>query len=187
LVRRAAGLVFLALSFVLGAYLREPIGAFIAGLRPDIPEAYGEMIAYVFVFPVLIAGLHIVTGPVLARVAVDGLTHELDQVLGAVFGLVEAVLILSALIVILDTYLGTKSTLPADLGLQVVLSWRDALNDSTTAHLLRDTTVPLVLTVLGPLLPADVRSVVPVPVTVPGLPPGLPGFPTAPPTPAPTR
>jgi uncharacterized membrane protein required for colicin V production len=187
-VRRAAGLVFLALSFVLGAYLRAPIGGFIAGLNSDIPEAYGEMIAYVFVFPVLIAGLHIVTGPVLARVAVNGLTHELDQLLGAVFGFVEAVLILSALIVILDTYLGTQSTLPAGSGLQAILGWRDAIDASTTAHLLRSTTVPLVLALLGPLLPSDVRSIVPVPGpgSIPGLPSGIPGLPGIP-TPSPTR
>jgi uncharacterized membrane protein required for colicin V production len=185
-VRRAAGLLFLALSFVLGAYLRAPIGSLIASFGKDIPQSYGEMVAYIIVFPIIIAALHILAGPVLQKVAVTGMTREVDQMLGAVFGFIESVLILSAVIVILDTYLGTKSTLPADSGLQIVLSWRDALNDSTTAHLLRDTTVPFVLTILGPLLPSDVRSVVPVPVNVPGLPPGLPGFPTPPPNPSPT-
>jgi uncharacterized membrane protein required for colicin V production len=186
-VRRAAGLLFLALSFVLGAYLRAPIGSLIAGFGKDIPQAYGEMVAYIIVFPIIIAALHILAGPFLQRVAVTGMTREVDQLLGAVFGFIESVLILSAVIVILDTYLGTKSTLPADSGLQILLSWRDALNSSTTAHLLRDTTVPFLQTILGPLLPSDVRSVVPVPVNVPGLPPGLPGFSTPSPGASPTR
>jgi len=188
-IRRLAGLFFFALSFILGAYLRAPIGEFIAASFKDIPKSYGEMVAYLFVFPVIIAALHIVAGPLLQRVAVNGLTRELDEVLGAVLGFVEAVLIVSAVIVILDTYFGSKSTLPTDSGLQVLLSWRDAINDSTTAHLLQNTTVPFVLTILGPLLPGDVRSVIPVPVTVPGLPPGIPGFPSPSPTlrPSPTR
>lgn len=186
-IRRLAGLLFFALSFVLGAYLRAPIGAFIAAAFKDVPQGYGEMVAYIIIFPIVIAALHVVAGPLLKRVAVEGLTHELDRLLGAVLGFVEAILIISAVIVILDTYLGTKATLPPGSGLRLILSWRDALDASTTAHLLRDTTVPFVLTILGPLLPSDVRSVIPVPVNVPGLPPGLPGIPTPTPRPSPTH
>ena len=53
-----------------------------------------------------------------------------------------------------------------------------SFNESYTVHLLRATTVPFVLTVLGPLLPKDISSLVP--GGVPGMPgiPGLPGAPT---------
>lgn len=49
---------------------------------------------------------------------------------------------------------------------------RVAVDESTIGKLLEDTTVPIVLLLLGPLLPKDISSIVP--TTIPG---GLPGFP----------
>jgi len=183
LVRRLAGLAFFALSFVLGAYLRAPIGGLIAAIFTNVPESYGEMVAYVFIFPVIVIVAHIVAGPALSRIKPGELTEFANRALGAIFGFVEAVLIISAVVVILDTYLGTKSPLPAGAGLGFLSSWKESLDDSTTVHLLRDTTVPFVLTVLGPLLPTDVTSALP--GNIPGLPggtgfPSIPGFPGLP-------
>ena len=45
-----------------------------------------------------------------------------------------------------------------------------SLNASATARLLRDTTIPVVLAILGPLLPKDLAPLLPG-----GLPIGLPG------------
>ena len=42
-LRRLVGLAYIALSFVVGAYLRQPVGAIVAGIFPQIPEAYAEM------------------------------------------------------------------------------------------------------------------------------------------------
>jgi uncharacterized membrane protein required for colicin V production len=39
-LRRLASLGYLALSFVLGAYLREPIGALLSGFFPSVPQPY---------------------------------------------------------------------------------------------------------------------------------------------------
>lgn len=179
-VRRVAGLGFLALSFVLGAYLRAPVGGLISATFGNVGQTYGEMVAYILLFPALLVIAHILAGPLLARVAVDGVSRQMNLVLGAIFGFVEAILILSVVIVILDTYVGAVSTLPTGAGLGFLTSWRDALDASTTAHLLRDSTVPAVLTVLGPLLPGDLTSVI---GGVPGLPRGLPGIPAPKPTP----
>ena len=49
-----------------------------------------------------------------------------------------------------------------------------ALDASTTAQILRQTTVPFVLAILGPLLPKDVTTFIP---KVLPLPSNLPGFP----------
>ena len=104
------------------------------------------------------------------RVSVNGITKVTDSALGAIFGGVEAILIVSAAIVIVDTYLGTNSTLRHTLGPGLLKTFTDAFNGSTTVHLLRDTTVPVVLSILGPLLPKDISTLLPA-----GLPTGIPG------------
>ena len=185
LIHRLGGLGLLALSFVLGAYLRAPAGSVVADVL-RVPQAYGEMVAYIVLFPIVLVIAHVVAHPFLARQLFGGLTKEADKALGAVFGGVEAVLIVSAVMVILDTYFGPTSkivNLPPGAGLGFLASIRNSLEGSVTASLLRGSTVPIVLAVLGPLLPHDVTSVFPG-----GVPTGVPGLPNLPlPTPRATR
>jgi uncharacterized membrane protein required for colicin V production len=169
-IRSVLGLAFMAISFVVGAYLRYPVGALFTTFFKDVPADYSNLVGYIIVFPVVLAGLHIVSGVFLRKVPVRGVSREMDGALGAIFGGAEAILILSAAIVIADTYLGTSSALRHTLGPGMLKTITDALNGSTTVHLLRDTTVPVVLSILGPLLPKDISTLLPA-----GLPTGIPG------------
>jgi uncharacterized membrane protein required for colicin V production len=174
-VRRLAGLIFLAASFVLGAYFRGPIGAVVASVFPDMPREYADMVGYSVAFTVLVAGFNLFSGAILSKVAVQGLSAVPDKVLGAVLGAVEAALIASAAIVILHTYSAEVASLTKDAGLGVLKDIADGIDSSTIGKLLTNTTVPFVLAVLGPLLPSDITSLVP--KTIPGLPGGtLPGL-----------
>jgi len=169
-LRRLVGLAYIALSFVVVAYLRQPVGAIVGGIFPQIPEAYADMVGYSVAFTVLVVALNVITHPILARVPVRGVSRELDGALGALFGGIEAVLIISAAIVILDTYFGTTGALGKDPGLGFLKTISQALDSSTIGQLLIHTTVPLVLAVLGPLLPKDVSSLVPTTIQAPGVP-----------------
>jgi uncharacterized membrane protein required for colicin V production len=168
-IRRLVGLIFLLVSFVAGAYLRDPAGALVTTFLPKIPPAYAEMVGYSVAFGALLIGFNVFSGLILSRIAKTGLARRTDQLLGVVLGGVEAVLIISAAIVILHTYTDPSAS-TSSLGF--LHDIRVAVDDSTIGKLLEDTTVPLVLLLLGPLLPKDISSIVP--STIPG---GLPGFP----------
>jgi uncharacterized membrane protein required for colicin V production len=171
-LRRVIGIGFMALSFVLSAYLRYPVGAIASTFFKGIPPDYANLVGYTIAFPAILAVLHVAGHAVLGRVNVSGITKELDKALGALFGGIEAILILSAAIVILDTYFGTSSSLGKTVAPGGLKELAQALNASTTAHLLRSSSVSVVLAVLGPLLPKDAGAI---------LPGGLPGrlpFPT---------
>jgi uncharacterized membrane protein required for colicin V production len=168
-IRRLVGLIFLLVSFVAGAYLRGPAGALVNTFLPKIPPQYAEMVGYTVAFSALLIVFNLFSGLVLSRIAKTGLARRTDQLLGVVLGGVEAVLIISAGIVILHTY--TDPTAGTS-GLGFLHDIRVAVDGSTIGKLLEDTTVPLVLLILGPLLPKDISSIVP--STIPG---GLPGFP----------
>ena len=178
-LRRLVGLGFMALAFVVGAYLRQPIGAIIGGIFPKMPPSYADMLGYTVAFTVLVTGANLITGPVLKKVAVGGLSRKMDQTLGAVLGGIEAALIISAAIVILDTYFGQTGALATDPGLGFMKTLSQALDSSTIGQFLIHTTVPFVLAVLGPLLPKDISTLVPttgLPGSgIPGL--GIPGLP----------
>lgn len=169
-VRRLAGLIILAASFVIGAYLRGPIGAIVVGIFPDIPRQYADMVGYSLAFTVLAIGFNVFSSVVLSKVAVQGLSKAADKALGAILGGAEAVLIASAAIVILHTYATEVGTLAKLSGFGILKSVADGIDTSTIGRILEKTTVPLVLAVLGPFLPKDITSLVP--RTIPGLPGG---------------
>jgi len=179
-VRRLFGLVFIVLSFVLAAYLRPVAGAVIEGFFPKVPDQYAEMVGYSITFSALVVVFNLFSRAILSRVAVQGIARRTDQLLGVVLGVAEGVLLLSALIVILHTYTDPANELSAFADLGVLNALRDAMETSTIGKLLEDTTVPLVLLVLGPFLPTDIKSIVPtqIPGGLPFFPPGIPGIPT---------
>ncbi len=173
-VRRLAGLIYLALSFVLGAYLRGPLGAIVAGIFPDIPKPYAEMVGYTAAFTVLVFAFNFFSRAILSKIAVQGMSKITDKALGAVFGGIEAVLIASAAIVILHTYATEVGILAKLSGFGILKEVADGIDTSTIGQILEKTTVPLILAILGPLLPQDIKTLVP--TTIPGLPGGtLPG------------
>ena len=182
-LRRLVGLGYIAISLVLGAYLRQPLGALVNQFFPKIPPSYAEMVGYTIAFTVVVAALNLVSNRILSKVAVRGVSRGLDQALGAVFGGIEALLLISAAIVILDTYFGKTGALATDPGLGFLKTVSVELDTSTIGQFLIHTTVPFVLAILGPLLPKDVSSMVP--AGLPEIPSGvpLPGFPL----PSPTR
>ena len=140
-LRRLAGLGYMAVSFVAGAYLRQPAGAILERFFPQIPSQYADMVGYSVAFTVLVAALNIVTGPVLSKVAVGGISRQLNRALGAILGGVEAVLLISAAIVILDTYFGTAGALTKDQGLGFLKGISQALDTSTIGQFLIHTSV----------------------------------------------
>ena len=175
-IRRLAGLAFLAASFVLGAWFRVPLGALVVSFFPDIPPAYAEMIGYSAGSTVLLFAFNLVSNGVLSKVAVGGLSKATDKLLGAGLGALEAVLLVSAAIVILHTYSAELASLASLSGFGFFKDVAAAIDGSTIGKALTGTTVPIMLGLLGPLLPADITSLVP--TTIPGLPGGtLPKLP----------
>jgi len=176
LIRRVVGLLFLAVSFVVGAYLRFPAGAVINTFLPQIPKVYAAMLGYTVASTAILLAFNLAARPLMKRVPQTGLARRTDQLLGVAFGVLEAVLILAGLIVILHTYGSTVQELGSsfvDKGL--LHDIRVAVDDSTIGQLLEKTAVPFVLLILGPLLPKDITKVVP--SNIPG---GVPFFPTVP-------
>jgi uncharacterized membrane protein required for colicin V production len=176
LIRRVLGLIFLAVSFVVGAYLRFPAGALVNVALPHIPTTYANMIGYSIASTAILLVLNLVSRPLMSRAPQHGLSRATDRTLGLVFGGIEAVLILSVAIVILHTYAATVESLGSsfvDTGL--LHDIRVSVDQSTIGQILEKTTVPLVLVVLGPLLPKDLTTIVP--ANIPG---GIPFFPKVP-------
>lgn len=172
-LRRLIGLAFMAVSFLASAYLRVPAGSLVHAVLPKIPQAYAEMVGYAVAFPVILVVLNLFAKPILARAPKHGLSAVTDKALGAALGLAEGVLIASAAIVILHTFSAADAGLPSTyIQTGFLKDLQTQVDDSTIGGLLEQTIVPIVLLLLGPFLPKDIKDVVP--TTIPG---GIPFFP----------
>jgi uncharacterized membrane protein required for colicin V production len=144
-------------TFVLAAHLRPPVGAWIMEQSPQYSDAYALMLAFLLVFMVafLVALVLIETIGASLR-----LTNRavIDEVLGGVLLLGVAVLVVSSVLIALDSYYAHP--VPGAPELDFINSIHNELQESVIADALRKTVVPVILTLLGPLLPADVRAVV---------------------------
>ena len=169
-VKRVLGLAFVVIAFLASAYLRYPIGWIASAVARDIPPDYANLVGATIAFPLVLGGLHLASRFVLERIRIEGLSKGIDSVLGAVFGGLEAILLISALVVVVDAYYTPGAVSAAGTQAGALKDLAKAFNGSETVHLLRETTVPVVLAILGPVLPKDLKSLVPA-----GLPGGLPG------------
>jgi uncharacterized membrane protein required for colicin V production len=161
-LRRLLGIVFIVVAAVAGAYFRYPVGVIAKQFFPNIPADYANLVGYAIAFPAILVGLYIVEAVFLRKlVPQHGLSRGLDGALGAVFGGIEAVLILTVLVVVVDTYFGTKSQLAADMPAGFLKTFTEAFNGAETVKLLRDTTVPVAIAILGPVLPKDLTTLLP--------------------------
>lgn len=177
-VRRLIGLVFVVVSLVAGVFLRAPAGAIVNSFLPKIPSDYAQMLGYAVAFAALMVVLNLLAHPIVSRVPQHGLSEATDKALGAILGLAEGVLIVSAAIVVLHTYSDAFNGVPGFKETGFLTDIKTQVDDSTIGQALESTTVPIVLAVIGPILPSDVKSILP--QSIPGLPKGIPGFPTVP-------
>lgn len=159
-VRRLLGIAIVVFSFLLAANLRDALGSFLASNWTQFPREYSYMLAFGFLFVVfMVVGTIIIQmtykpAPLFAKAPV------LDELLGGVLGVVQALLIVAAGIAILDSFF----RLPVGIGDQQVQFLKDlygAVNQSQSVTVFRQTILPLIVTLTGPLLPSDIQALYP--------------------------
>jgi membrane protein required for colicin V production len=156
-IRQLLGYGAWLVSFLLAAYLSPTVGGWLQDQSPQFSSEYANMLAFGLLFLLLMAAS-------LAFVELSGATitltrHALlDDIIGGLLGLGLVLLIASAAVIIFDTY-HTLPELPQGEEVAVIRDSYQALADSAIANGLRDSLIPLIGTLLGPLLPAEVRAV----------------------------
>jgi membrane protein required for colicin V production len=157
LVFQLIGLLMLIVGFVAGAYLRGPVGAFIGTIWTTLPDSYAEMLGYAVAFIVVFTVGNLVVGRLYGKFELAGVSEMADKLMGATLGGVVAALLASAAIAILDTFYGQPNQLGKTAeGIFILQYFHDGLKASWVADVLRATTVPIMLAVLGPIIPKDI-------------------------------
>lgn len=154
-IRRLLGLLSVLFALLLASQLRQPLGQFFADSWDTFPRGYSFMVGFGSAFVVLWVVFAIVIQSVYRKTPVFERYPIVDEVFGGLLGLLWALVLLGAAIVILDTYYFASPTDPFRGELTFLRNVYEAYTGSTTATIYRATIIPAFVSVIGALLPSE--------------------------------
>ena len=159
-IRRLLGLLAILFSFLLASAVRDSLGTFLASHWHQFPASYAWMLGYLTVF---------IVGSIAFSLVIQGFYKPsplfpnasiVDELLGGVLGIVEGLLILGALVVILDsTFAALPPVAKSDNELAFLRDFWNALSNSGTVGVFRNSLIPAFFVPFGWAMPADIRSI----------------------------
>jgi uncharacterized membrane protein required for colicin V production len=158
-IRRLLGLGSILFSYLLAANIRDPLGSFFAANWHQFPSEYSYMIAFGAVFLAASIGFSLVIQGFYKHQDLFVRAKFADEVLGGLLGIVQALVIVGAGIVILDSFFRNPALPRSDGELILVRDIYNAMTGSNTAAIFRETLIPAFNSIVGGLLPADIRAV----------------------------
>jgi uncharacterized membrane protein required for colicin V production len=160
-VRRLIGIVSIAFSFLLAANLRPTLGSFFATNWTQFPAEYSYMVAFAILFVLATVIFALITQSFYKRAPIFARYPVLDELLGGVLGVVEALLLVGCGIAILDSFYRLPVGIGGDQGVAQIRDLYNAVNASAAAEVFRSTLIPAFVTITGPLIPSDIQALFP--------------------------
>jgi hypothetical protein len=148
------------LAFVSGAYLKIELGSYLATRWTNYSPAFADMAA----FGIIYMGF-LIAAPLLIVASTSGdqrvsRVQALDDIIGALFFVLVAILGIAGLIIVLSLFYGTdRVVLQTAGGPDWTANLYQSLVDSTIGGAIEEHVIPLLGAILGPVLPPDVREV----------------------------
>jgi uncharacterized membrane protein required for colicin V production len=159
-LRRVLGIGQTVFSFLLAANLREPLGAFFASNWNQFPDEYAYLIAFLLVFAAATVVFTLLIQSFYTTQALWDKSRFLDEAIGGILGLVQAVLYLAILVVILDSFFQVPGIPESPGELPFIRQGWLIFDASRTAIVVRDTILPVFFTIFGIFIPSEIERLV---------------------------
>ena len=157
-LRRLLGLAIALLSLLVALNLRDPLGAWLAQYWTQLPKPYVYMVALGGSFLTIYIAGSITVQTFYRKTALFAKATVIDELVGGILGALQALLLVGALILVLDSYYAVPGTPanPNELGIL-----RDVYNfyaPSQVVDLFRASLIPLFFVLFGWIVPSDLRE-----------------------------
>ena len=157
-LRRVLGLAIALLSLLLALNLRDPLGAWLAQYWTQLPKPYVYMLAFGgSALTIYIAG-SITVQTFYRKTTLFTKATVIDELVGGILGALQALLLVGALILVLDSYYHLPG-IPADPDeIGILRDIYNFYNPSQLADLFRASFIPLFFVLFGWIVPSDLRD-----------------------------
>lgn len=154
-LRRALGLAIALLSLLVALNLRDPLGAWLAQYWTQLPKPYVYMLALGGTFLTIYIAGSITVQTFYRKATIFTKATVVDELVGAILGAIQALLLVGTLILVLDSYFAQPGTgaHPGELGIL-----RDIYNfysGSQVVDLFRLSLIPLFFALFGWIVPSE--------------------------------
>lgn len=157
-IRRLLGIASILFSFLLAANVRDPLGKFLAENWTQFAPDYAYMLGFLGVFVIASIGFSIVIQGFYERTPLLANAALVDEVVGGILGVLQALLVFGGLIVILDSaFRAPGSAIDAD-ELPFLRNFFDAYTTSGLGQAYRETLIPLFFGILGWIVPDGIEK-----------------------------
>ena len=156
-IRRVIGIGSVLFSFLFAASLYEPLGAFLGANWAQFSRQYSYMIGFLTVFVAASLAFALVVQGFYKPQPLFAKARFVDEVLGGLLGLLQAAIILGAVVIILGSFFLVPG-IPADpqelLGLREV--WT-AMETSKVVDYFQGTLIPIFFSIFDLFIPDSIQ------------------------------
>ncbi len=160
-IRRLLGIGSILFSWFLAANLAEPVGSYLGSNWTQFPSEYSYMIGFLLMFVALSVIFALIIQGFYKPQPLFQKARFADEIIGGILGLVQAAIILGALIVILDSFFQIPGIPESPNELPFLRGIWEAIDPTQTAAIFRETLIPAFFVVTGFLVPDSIESAYP--------------------------
>jgi len=155
MIRYALNSVLVVVAFVVASQLKGPLFELLSGWEAFTPQLR-EQIIFLFLFVGLVVGGWFLVRAFYKRTRLP-IARQLDELGGAVLGLLFAALSIVFLLLVMDNFFVNVSEGEA-AGAGPLKGFYDAMDSSVLVEFFRDTLIPTVGVLARPFVPAEIRE-----------------------------
>jgi uncharacterized membrane protein required for colicin V production len=159
-IRRLIGIASILFSFLLAANLADPLGDFLKANWTTQHPQYSYMVGFLTVFVAAAVAFALVVQGFYKPQTLFERARFADELIGGALGVVQAGIILGALIIILDQYYRLNLP-PRDTELQFLRDLWTFLDGSQIVDFFRATLIPAFFVIFGFLIPDKIEAMYP--------------------------
>lgn len=160
-LRRLFGLAILLMALLFALNLRDPLGSWLGGYWTQYPKGYSSMLAFGGSFVVIYLAGTILAQVFYRRTQLFKRSTAVDEIVGGLLGIVQALLLVGAMIMILDSYFRLPGAAASPNEIGIFRSIFGFYDPSQTAILFRDHLIPAFLALFAWIIPSGIRAIFP--------------------------
>jgi uncharacterized membrane protein required for colicin V production len=159
-IRRLIGIGSILFSFLFAANVAEPLGVFLGNNWTHLPKEYAYMVGFATIFVAASLAFAIVVQGFYRPQPLFEKARFVDEIIGGVLGLIQAGIILLAVIIILDSFFLLNIAQDPD-EIDFLRDLWTALNGSEIVRIFRETIIPAFFVLFGLFIPDTIEQFYP--------------------------
>jgi len=157
-LRRLIGLAILVVAILFALNLRDPLGSWLGQYWTQYPKEYSTMLAFGASFVVIYLAGSILVQVFYRRTQLFKRSTLIDEIVGGLLGILQALLLVGAMIMILDSFFRIPGLAPSPNEIGIFRDIFRFYDPSQTAILFRDSLIPAFLALFAWITPAGLRA-----------------------------